>query len=48
MFDPAREPPALLSAGDFIRFAPIDTEDEYRAIQSSVEAGRYEVEVEPL
>ena len=47
MFDPAREPPALLSAGDFIRFAPIDTEDEYRAIQSSVEAGRYEVEAEP-
>ena len=48
MFDATREPPALLSAGDFVRFAPIDTEDEFQSIQSSAEEGRYEIEATPL
>jgi len=35
LFDPAREPPAVLAPGDFVRFVPIDVKrlDELRATQ---------------
>ena len=43
LFDPNREAPALLSAGDYVRFAPISTDDEYIDVQRRVESGEYEV-----
>ena len=46
LFDPDRESPALLNAGDYVRFAPIGTDDEYMEIQRRVEAGEYEVTAE--
>ena len=46
MFDPNAEPPALLSVGDYLRFVPIATEDEYLDIRRRVESGQYEVQVE--
>ena len=42
LFDPSRESPSLLSAGDYLRFVPIDNEDEFKAIQDSVAEGTYE------
>ncbi len=41
LFDPQREPPAVVAAGDFIRFVPI-TETTYDVIQMQVRAGSYE------
>ena len=29
LFDPTREPPSLLSPGDYVRFVPLDGLDEY-------------------
>ena len=46
LFDPDREAPALLNAGDYVRFAPVGTDDEYMEIQRRVEAGEYEVTTE--
>ena len=43
LFDPDREAPALLSAGDYVHFAPISTDDEYIDVQRRVESGEYEV-----
>ena len=48
LFDPSREPPALLQAGDFIRFDRLESEDEYLAVQRDIEAGRYRVTVETV
>lgn len=45
MFDPNREPPALLDAGSYVRFVPV-SENEYNEIQRGVEAGEYEVVTE--
>jgi allophanate hydrolase subunit 1 len=42
LFDPSREVPSLLSAGDYLRFVPIDGEEEFRTIEDSVAAGKYE------
>ena len=46
LFDAKREPPALLTAGDYIRFIPIATDEEYDDIDSLVRGGTYEVVVE--
>ena len=43
MFDPSAEPPTLLNPGDYTRFVPVDTEEEYLDIQRRVESGEYEV-----
>jgi allophanate hydrolase subunit 2 len=43
-YDPAREVPILLQAGEYIRFVRID-EDEFRRISQEVEAGTYQVAV---
>ena len=42
MFDPGREPPSLVMAGDLVRFTSID-EARYREIEGEVEAGTYKV-----
>ena len=43
LFDPGREPPALLSAGDYVRFVALEGEAEFREIRRQVEAGEYRV-----
>ena len=40
-YDPDREVPILLEAGDYIRFIPID-EEEYNRIKELVERGEYQ------
>ena len=40
-YDPDREVPILLEAGDYIRFIPID-EEEYHRINEQVERGEYQ------
>jgi KipI family sensor histidine kinase inhibitor len=46
MFDPNGDPPALLSAGDYIRFIPLGSEAEFQDIQQRVSRGEYEVAIE--
>ena len=48
LFDPARNPPALLSAGDYVRFTPIADLAEYDALLRQVEAGDYRITQETL
>ena len=48
LFDPDRDPPALLAAGDYVRFVPMSSEDDYVAIQQDLERGRYEVAKEAV
>jgi KipI family sensor histidine kinase inhibitor len=45
LFDPSRESPSLLSAGNYLRFVPIDGEEEFAAIHESVAAGTYETTI---
>ena len=40
-YDPKRETPILVEAGDYIRFVPVD-EDEYLRIKEQVARGEYE------
>jgi KipI family sensor histidine kinase inhibitor len=42
IFDPLRNPPTLVEAGDWVRFEPVD-EAEYRAIQAAAKTGTYEL-----
>ena len=46
-FDPARNPPSLLAAGDAVLFDPIDP-DAFAAIRVAVDNGGYAVESEPI
>ena len=41
LFDPARERPVLLSAGDYVRFVPIESQDVYDDILRQVKSGEY-------
>jgi inhibitor of KinA len=43
LFDVARNEPSLLDAGDYVRFVPLPTEDEYRQIESQIASGEYQV-----
>ena len=43
-YDPEREVPILVEAGDYIRFVPVD-ETEYERIRQAVESGTYTVRV---
>ncbi len=43
-YDPNRDTPILVEAGDYIRFVAIDT-DTYESIASEVEAGTYQVRI---
>ena len=46
IFDPNGDPPALLSAGDYIRFVPLASEAEFLDIQQRIAKGEYEVAIE--
>lgn len=43
LFDPVRERPVLLSAGDYVRFVPIESQEAYDDILQQVESGEYPV-----
>ncbi len=43
LFDPVRERPVLLSAGDYVRFVPIESQEAYDHILQQVESGEYPV-----
>jgi KipI family sensor histidine kinase inhibitor len=43
LFDPARERPVMLSAGDYVRFVPIESQEAYDNILLQVESGEYTV-----
>ncbi len=47
LFDPQRDPPSLLKAGDYIRFDPVADVDEFDNVVSMVAEGRYELVAEP-
>ncbi len=46
-FDPSRNPPSLLAAGDAVSFEPIDP-DAFAAIRCTVESGGYATDSEPI
>jgi KipI family sensor histidine kinase inhibitor len=46
-FDPSRDPPSLLAAGDAVEFEPIGP-DAFTAIRRAVESGAYTVESPPV
>ena len=48
LFDPLRERPVLLSAGDYVRFTPIASQEEYDEIRRQVEDGEYQMTEEYL
>ena len=48
LFDETAEQPALLRAGDYIRFVPLETEARYLEIQERVEAGEFEADMEAV
>ena len=41
LFDPASTPPSLLVAGDYVRFTPLASEEEYLEIEAAVTRGEY-------
>ena len=43
LFDPGSEHPVLLSAGDYVRFVPIESQEDYDHILRQVESGEYQV-----
>ncbi len=45
LFDPERDPPSLVVAGDYIRFAALGSEEEYSRIAEEVESGVYQPDV---
>ena len=45
LFDPERDPPSLVVAGDYIRFAALRSAEEYSRIAEEVEAGVYRPDV---
>ena len=47
LFDPSRQPPVVVEAGDYIRFVPV-TRDEYRRIQDGLKAGTWTLSVREL
>ncbi|HAS92362.1 MAG TPA: allophanate hydrolase, partial [Clostridiales bacterium] len=44
LYDPDKEPPVMLSAGDYVRYVSV-SEEEYLKIKKQVEEGTYEVKV---
>ena len=48
LFDPEREPPSLLAAGDHVRFIPMSGEEEYLQTRKLVEKGEYQVTTETM
>ncbi len=48
LFDPNREPPTAVAAGDYVRFVAMESVIEYRDIERKVLAGEYEVSTETI
>jgi inhibitor of KinA len=48
LFEPDRDPPSLVVAGDYIRFSALGSEAEYKAVQSAVASGDYVPETAPV
>ena len=46
LFDPQRDPPVVVEAGDYVRFVPV-TEEAYRDIMRRVQEGSYRVTIHP-
>ncbi len=46
LFDADRDPPSLISAGDYIRFVPLANEEQYHELRSLIESGEYEPTIE--
>ena len=47
LFDPGREPPSIVVAGDFIRFEALGSEAEYSEIERLAARGEYRPEAAP-
>jgi KipI family sensor histidine kinase inhibitor len=47
LFDPSRNPPVIVEAGDYIRFAPV-TRDEYSTIQDGIRRGTWVLPVRSM
>lgn len=47
LYDPKKEPPVFIQAGDYIRYVAI-TESEYAEIEEQVNAGRFQVKMERM
>ena len=48
LFDPLREPPVQVSAGDYVRFTPIDSIEEYRELERQANAGELKLITEAV
>ena len=48
LFEPDRDPPSLVVAGDYIRFSALGSDAEYKAVQSAVGSGDYALETTPI
>jgi len=46
MFDPSRANPSLVTPGDYIRFVPIGSDEEFAEILEKSAQGTFEVEVQ--
>lgn len=47
LFDPSRNPPVIVDAGDYIRFVPV-APDEYSAIEDGIRQGTWTLRVEEV
>ena len=45
LFDARRDPPSLIRAGDYIRFQPLSSEEEYISIHQEVDRDSYQVTI---
>jgi len=48
LFDPNREQPSLLVAGDYIKFEPLESLEEYSDIKTDIESNNYKLEINKL
>ena len=48
LFDPNREQPSLLVAGDYIKFEPLESLEEYSDIKADIESNNYKLEINQL
>ena len=48
LFDPLREPPVLVNAGDYVRFTPIQSVEEYAELERQADAGELRVVTEAV
>ena len=48
LFNPNREQPSLLVAGDYIKFEPLESLEEYSDIKTDIESNNYKLEINQL